>query len=287
MLKRVLFLLLALGPMVAPVEASWWDSVAGVFSKNKAEKPPTLKVLVVHDKEGVVVEVKGKYKINDPNTGEHISTRFIGKRKLIQTVHDGLKWGEEFPGIYQLEIVPDEAGTTTVVDGIEYHGPIFVYDIGGTVSIVNQVYVEDFLSSALANRYRQQFSQETLAAIAIAARTASYYRVQNPKSKFWGVDGEQAGYQGFAAINASSRMEQAIANTKYMVMSRSTTDQGTPETFLAKWPEEKGSNSDQAVVAKITLTEAEEMAKKGDNAAQILAKAFPGVKIQLVHYEEN
>lgn len=286
MALRILILILALGPMASPLQAGWFDNIASYFRKAGPETPPTVKVLIVHDKTGVVLEVKGKYKIFDPHTGDHLSTRFIGKRKFIQAVNDGIKWGEEFPGIHQILITPDDPSTTTIVDGIEYHGPIYVYDIGGTISIVNQVYVEDYLSSILAQRYREPLSEETLAAVAIAARTSVYYNVKSPKSEFWSVDAQKSGYQGFASINPSSPIEKAIESTRYMIMSRTSPNQGEIVPFLAQWKGEVKGSTGYEVSSQITLAEAEEMAKKGKDAAQILAKAFPGIRIELMHYSE-
>ena len=74
---------MAMLPFVAPVEAGIWDTISGYFSKTK-NAPPTIKPLLVQDKVGVVLEVKGKYKIIDPHTGKHIGTRFDGKRKFIR-----------------------------------------------------------------------------------------------------------------------------------------------------------------------------------------------------------
>lgn len=286
MVLRILLLLCALGPLSIPVQAGLWDSITSYFRKPAPAEPPAIKVLVVHDQPGVVLEVKGKYKIFDPHTNEYISTRFAGKRKFIQAVRDGIKWGEEFPGVYQLMIVPDEKGTTTIVDGIEYPGPIYVYDIGGTISVVNQVKIENYLSSILAQRYRnQQFHDETLAAIAIAARTAAYFRAENPKSQYWSVDSSQVGYQGYAAVEESSPIEKAIRATRYMVMSRSAPSEEQIVPLLAEWSQgEKTNGLNQAVYSQMTLAEANEMAKKGLNAAQILEKAFPGVHIELIHY---
>lgn len=284
MLVRLLLCLSAFVSLAIPAQADMWDSVKGFFSKKEAKEAPSIKVLVVHDQPGVILEVKGKYKIFDPNTSNYISSRFIGKRKFIQAVHDGIKWGEEFPGIYQLMIQPDEKGTTTIADGIEYHGPVFVYDIGGAISIVNKVKIEDYLSSILSQRYRnQQFQEEALAAIAIAARTAAYYRAQNPKSQYWDVDGKQTDYQGYAAIQGATPMEKAIRSTRFMVMSLSGSDQEQITPFLAEWNSQTEKANHHAVFSQISLAEANEMAKKGVHAAQILEKAFPGVRIELIH----
>ncbi len=261
------------------------DKVSEFFRKSPSQKAPTIKVLIVHDRPGVLLEVKGKYKIFDPNTGKHIATRFQGKRKFIQGLKEGLRWSEDFPGVYQIMIFPDENATTVLVDGVEYRGPIFVYDIGGTISVVNEVSIEDYLSATLANRYKLA-SNELLNAIVIASRTTAYYRVENPKSSFFAVDGASVGYQGQAAIDPSSNIEKAIKATRYMVMTNTmlTTDKIVP--FASEWKQEGMTSPPLAEVltAKITLSEAASMAQQGKNAADILSKAYTGVKIELLHY---
>ena len=287
MVLRILFILLALGPLsVVPLQAGWFDNLTSYFRKPGPAAPPKIRILVVHDQQGVVLEVKGKYKIHDPHTGDHLSTRFVGKRKFIQAVRDGIKWGEEFPGLYQLMIVPDERTTTTIVDGIEYRGPIYVYDIGGTISIINEVSIEDYLSSVLAKKYSQETSPELLAAIAIAARTAAYYAAENPKSQYWSVDGRQVDYQGSVVINTGTDMEKAIHETRYMVMSNSAPGDEQISPFPAEWTNGQGIGLGQQVLSRITLADAAALAQKGEHAAQILSKAFPGSKIELIHYKQ-
>lgn len=282
MIARIFMLLLAIAPMAPQAEAGLWEGITGFFSKPIPAQPPSLKVLVVHDQHGVVLEVKGKYQIYDPHTNEHISTRFIGKRKFIQALKDGLKWGEEFPGVHQLLIVPEDKNVTTTVDGIEYRGLVYIYDIGGAISVVNAVDIEDYLMSTLASKYPDQLPEEELAAVAIASRTYAYWLAQNPKNEFWAITAQQSGYQGHAVINVTGGIEKAIEATRYMVMSQQGTPEGTAATFPAVW---NGKTADQgAVVAKISLDDAENMAKQGDHAAQILEKAFPDTSIVLMHY---
>ena len=284
MLKKVTIILLALCALVMPMEAGIFDSLTGYFSKEAPPAPPMINVLIVHDKPGVVLEVKGKYKLFDPNTGAHISTRFIGKRKFIQAVHDGLKWGEEFPGIHQLMITPDEKTTTILVGGIEYYGTIYVYDIGGTISVINQLPIEEFLSATLALKYRDAIPEETLAGLVITARTSAYYSIENPKNIHWDIDVNTNEYQGVAAINTTSPVEQAIRATRFMIMSRLQSDKDKVVPFLARWNEDQNQGSGNWTTSQITLQQAIEMSKQGAHAAQILSKAFPGTKIELMHY---
>lgn len=284
---RIFFMLLAIGPIATPANASWFENIVNYFSKPVSAKPPKIRVLVVHDQEGAVIEVKGKYKIYDPHTGDHITTRFIGKRKYMQAVRDGIKWGEEFPGVYQLLIVPDESTTTTLVDGVEYRGPLYVYDIGGTISIVNEVPIESYLSSTLAQRYTKKLPEEFLAALAIAARTNAYYAAANPKNQYWSVDAHSSNYQANATIDQSNDVEKAIKDTRFMIMSSSNSGNSKINPFPAEWKTEP-VNYNQPYISKITFDQAEELAKKGEDASKILMKAFPGIKIELInHSQEN
>lgn len=284
MVSRIFMTLLAFLPLAATVEGGVADRLVSSFSKPLPEKKAAIKILIVHDKPGAVVEVKGKYKIYDPNTKDYISTRFVGKRKFIQAVQDGLKWGEEFPGVYQLLIIPDSATTTTLVDGIEYQGSIYVYDVEGAISIVNEIGYDDYLNSMLASQLRNiQLPQQALAAAVIAARTNAMYQVQNPKTNFWAVDGRKIGYQGHALIDPSNEIQKAIEETHNMVMSLSSSFATPIKPFPVQWDsliaQQSGENP---VVARISLSDAAELAKQGDHSAQILKKAFPNTIVRLI-----
>jgi stage II sporulation protein D len=285
MILRMIIMMLACLPMTGVVQAGLWDSITGYFSGGSLPAPPTIKVLIAHDEPSAVLEVKGKYKIFDPRTGEHISTRFVGKRKNIEAVHEGLKWGEEFPGIHQLLIVPDEASTVTFVDGKEYQGTLAIYNVGGSISIVNETFVEDFLSSSLNSLYHSSMSEEAMAAIAIAARTTAYYQISNPRSQYWSVDGRQYGYEGYNPDSPLSGMDRVLKGTRYMIMGRNFGGGQALSPFVAEWKNAKQAKSGAAAgTSLLTVADTETMAQKGDHAAQILAKAFPGSVIEYMRY---
>lgn len=243
-----------------------------LFAKPKTTAPTTIKVLVAHDKPGVVFEVKGKYKIYDPKDASHITTRFIGKRRYLQALNDGLEWGEQFPGVYQLLFVSASPATTMIVDGIEYKGSIYIYDIGGSISVVNEIDIEEYISSLLSPQYQDSLPSETMAAVVIAARTKALYEVTNPASQYFSIDGSKVGYQGCALANPYSPLERAIEATRHMVMSR---EKGATIPFPATW-------GPAGTSAAITVQDAEHMATSGEHAAKILGKAFPGINIQYV-----
>lgn len=277
MIKRMLTAILSFALLSTAAQAGVWDSISNFLNKPLPESNDSLKILIAHDKPGVVLEVKGKYQLYDPNTNSHISTRFIGKRKYIQPLSEGLKWGEEFPGIYQLMILPDDKTTTTVVDGIEYKGRVYVYDIGGSISIVNEISFDEYVKTVLSAKMQQPLPEETIAALAIAARTNANFMRQNAKSQFWSVEAKQIGYQGFALSSPSSLIEQAVKATHHMILNLSS------GPFLAQW-DIVDSNMPHAKVidSKITLDQAAMLAHQGEHAAQILKKAFPNAQIDII-----
>jgi stage II sporulation protein D len=245
-------------------EAGVLENWASYLWKQDSQKPPTIKILVAHNKPGIVLEVKGKYKLFDPHKNEYMSTRFIGKRKFLQPLSNGLKWGEEFPGVYQIMIMPEDPNTTTLVDGIEYKGSIYVYDVGGQISVVNGIDVEDYLNSLLSTHYPQKLPEEMLGAIAITNRTEAYWQAKHPKTSYWDVDASRVGYEGYAVAGRPSTIPQALSTTKYMVLVNNN------EPIEANWDR-----------AAISLNEAEKMAKQGEHAAQILSKAFPNSTLRV------
>ncbi len=254
-----------------------------VFHRKERTAPPIIKVLIANDRSGVMLEVKGKYHVYDPRDNSFISTRFLGKRKYIQALKDGLKWGEAFPGVHQLMIVPNDQTVTTLVDGIEYRGSICVYDVEGRVSVVNEVFVEDYLMSTLTPCVQAGLPEEVLAALAITARTTADYSVKHPMTPYWNVDGQANQYQGYAAIELDTSLEKAIQTSRHLVM---TTGEGQDaSTFPAQWFKDKETPDGEGRISRVSLEEAVKMANKGANAADILARAFPGSRLQLTYVE--
>lgn len=265
-----------------PAEAGFIDSIKNMIWQEEAPAP-TIRVLVLHDQPGALMEVKGKYHLYDPNTEKHLTTRLIGKRQYLSAQGHGIKWGEEFPDVHQIMIVPDADDTLTYIDGKPYAGKLFVYDIGGAISIVNELTIEDYISSILTPTFHDDMPKEALAAVAIAARTQALHAARNPKNRFWAVDARKSGFEGAGTIKTDSAVQAAVNTTHNMVLSSTGSYEGlTP--FPAQWGSMTGgkAKNDEAVFSRISLFDVEAMAQRGNNAAQILSKAFPGSMIMIV-----
>ncbi|MDP1834475.1 MAG: SpoIID/LytB domain-containing protein [Chlamydiales bacterium] len=247
---------------------------------------PCVRVLVLHDVKEADLSVVGKYVILDPVKHKVISRRVHGKARPIEAVHSGLKWGEEFPDIAAVKIVPTSPDTRILVNGVPYSGIIAIYDLGQKVSIVNEVDIEDYVFSVLASKVDRPVPKEALAAIAIAQRTNAYYRSTFSQNSYWDIDGTKTEYRGMAAQTMSAPAVEAVDSTSYMVMNlpaakkKATVGQSWQVgLFPASWevetdaPKVKGKPT-------LVLSEAESSASQGQNAAQILSKTFPGITIE-------
>lgn len=282
MYLRTLLASLVVLPSVSSLHAGVMDGITGFFSGNSKQTPPTMRVLVVHDVPKANIEVRGEYSLYDPKTGQFIDKRFTGKNRDIEGLDDGLKWGEAFPGRYQLEFRPSNDKTVILLDGKEYKGRLLVYDIGKTISIVDQVSVEDYVRGVLSQYNDDQLEPEALAALAIAIRTNTYYQIDHPKTKFWTVDAKKVGFRGVE--EASPEIKEAARVTRNMILSKTGIYEGKATPIPSQFASKDVALTREAEGATISLEEANKMARAGDHAAKILGKAFPGSTIMLLDF---
>lgn len=291
MMMRFLLLALSVLPIGSTLHAGLWSNIKTSLGFVETPPPPHIRVLILHDVENFNLETRGTYSVYDPNrdmTVENesndtfISTRFAGKAREMKAVPDGLKWGELFPGVYQLRIHPEEKGSAVFVNGQPYPGDIYIYEIDkatGSLSVVNRVTIEDFLKSILAD-VDQKMHPETMAALIIVARTNSYYQALHPKTGFWDVDATKVGYRGDQAPR-QMEVANALNQTKNMVLSATGIYEGVVTPFPAQFGFITSPNPN-AKASVISIEEANKMAESGAHAAQILAKAFPNTSIALI-----
>lgn len=284
MMWRVLVLLTAILPIAGFAAPSEHPNTS--WSRQARQAPPKIKVLIAHDQERLLLEATDKYKILDPHRKESVSSwRFKGKSQYLQPLRGGLKWGEEFPGVHQLAFYPGSPNTRFIVNGCPYAGVLYIYDIGGTLSAVNEISIEDYLASILTKQNSQPLADETQAALVIAARTNAYNQIKNPRSDFWDVDATKVGYHGL--VDTPLPLQNALRKTRFMVLSLNGKLDENIQTFPAQWDALPKGEKQKSKQAKITISEANDLAKKGEHAASLLEKAFPKTSIQLIHFEDK
>lgn len=264
--------------------AGVWDRIKNVFVPQEEAQPPQIRALVFRNEPATMLEVKGAFNVWDPYKNSKVSSKFSGKRDLIEARPLGLKWGEEFPGLYQLKIVPDHPDTRVVVNGTEYKGIVYLYDVNGKLCVINEVAIEDYLSSVLSGLFDRPLSKEAMNAIAIAARTDAYHHSTHSANPYWHVDAEKTGYYGYAVTKKRNGVDEAVESTKYMVLNLSTSYSGPKiETFHTQIVKNDAAPHSLSGASTVSVAKTEQMAQKGLPADKILTSIFPGSTISLIH----
>lgn len=196
---------------------------------SQKQKPATIKILIQRKAPESLIEVKGRYQVFNPLNGNQITSGIMSKRYTVSAEEYGMKWGEKFPGIHQIRIVPGDSQSTILVNGIQYKGAIEVYEIEGKINVVNEVDIENYLKSTLTAQFPSFVEDEVMRALAVIARTNAYYLASKNKNAFWHIDAEEARYQGCALTSSKIHVDRAIETTRHAIM----TFQNAP--FAATW----------------------------------------------------
>lgn len=224
---------------------------------------PKIKVLLEKDVSSALLEARGSYKVIRKDSGSVLSSGSMGKRFVIHALQDGLRWGEEYPDVYQITLVPTTRASSIYVNGIQYKGIVSVFHVRNNhITIVNEVPIEEFLKSTLAVQFEESLPKEAMAALAIAARTEAYSRVLQGQSitRPWDISAQEAGYFGFGVTQRKNGVDEAVEWTRFMVLE-STKQEGPAQNV------------------RLAATQADDLAKKGFDAQKILTSTFPQTKI--------
>ena len=233
-IRRILFFAAFTGLLNAAFE----DSSATFEDENETIVPVSIKALIAENIDGALIDVRGAYKVYNPENGKLLSSGFRGKRYYLQTNKAGLKWGEGYPGIHQLKIIPSNSSTTILVNGIQYKGIIEAYDINSKIQIVNEVDVEDYIRSTLSHEFAVHTHDHIVCdAIAIAMRTHAYNIIANTFNPFWDVCAKEVKYFGEGQTKINQKIERGILATRGMIMTYKD------QPFSTSWTEHCGGKT--------------------------------------------
>lgn len=198
------------------------------------EKPVTVRVLLTKLADKAQIEVKGRHLLYNPKTEAFLSSSHKKKKAPITAHDNGLYWNEILSDVFALRIVPDEKNCNILVNGIQYKGWIEIYNIGGTINIVNEVDVENYLKAKLSPKIPPKFSKETLDAIVITERTHLYHIIEKGSYASWQLESEKEGYLGIAQ---SRSVSDAIERTRDIILHYEK------KPFAASWGFDHGGRS--------------------------------------------
>lgn len=198
--------------------------------------PRNIQILIDKDIDGALLEVKGPYYILNPHDGTRVASGLLGKRFMIHELENGLKWGEEFPGIHQIYIKPRSAETSIFINGIQYAGAIAIYGVSGQINIVNDIDIEGFVKSKLTSQCLETLEPEVMSALAILTRTDAYFHAMRASSNsFWHINAKDIGYQGSALVAHNSPISRAVDSTRHLILLHG--DHGKNAPFATTWTE--------------------------------------------------
>jgi len=190
-----------------------------VFEEDK-DTTVLIKVLLEENLEGALIDVQGSYKVYNPEKNKVISSGSKGKRYYLQTTETGLKWGEGYPGIYQIRIEPNDSESSILINGIQYKGSIEAYNINSKIQLVNILDVEDLLISVLSEHFfSKKYHSITYDALSIIARTNFYHAVAKNSNPYWDLLASEINYCGYASKGIHSDIERAIIATKNLILT--------------------------------------------------------------------
>lgn len=258
--------------------------------KKEQDRANTIRVRVMHEVPQLQLDIRGSYLLMNPED-KSVEPRIHGKCGILKPLSTGLKWGEEFPDLYQVKIIPTQVSTQFRINDRPFVGNLTFYDIDtrhNMISVVNDLHIEDYIADLLMHALTGEEPQEAINALAIAARSTAYYQVQHPcNQRFWDVDGTIVGYPGPAGSTPSpaavAAVQQALRATRYMMLTAPTGSLN--DAFYAPWSMEEAKASTESgdkKTALLTHKAAIDGATKGMHAAQILHATFPTAILQRV-----
>ncbi len=180
--------------------------------------PRHIQVLLEKDATEALLEVKGPYTLFNPHDGTKITSGLLGKRFIVRETENGLKWGEEFPGIHQFYILPKNPDTSIFLNGIQYSGAVAVFGVNGTINIVNDLDIESYVKSILSTQFTTPMEPEVMSALAILIRTNAYYHAMKNPNSYWHISSAADQYSGSALITSNSPAIRAADTTRYLIL---------------------------------------------------------------------
>lgn len=215
----------------------WTEGMPSTHFDRIAEPiaPRNIQILLDKDATEALLEVKGPYYIFNPHDGSRVASGLLGKRFMIYEKENGLKWGEEFPGIHQIYIKPRSPDTAIFINGIQYNGGVAIYGVAGMINIVNDIEIESYVKSILTSQFPSPLEPEVMSSLAILARTDAYYHAIKNEESFWHVAASDTNYTGSALVVDNSFVDRAVDKTRHLILVHPDGEKNMP--FPTAWTE--------------------------------------------------
>lgn len=206
-----------------------------IFSYAEICQEPTIKVFLdeIDESSPPIVEVKGSYSVYNSYNKSRLSSGIIGKNFIVQVTEDGMKWGESYPDVSQIAIVPDEPSTSIWVNGIQYKGALFFYNLQGTIKVINDLKIDDYIDAIISMQIDSPFEKAALESLVIVNRSNAYYQTQAHQEMIWHTKASYHHYIGNGVTMRGWGIEEAIAATEDLILI--IPENGRMLSFAAEW----------------------------------------------------
>ncbi|MBI4678460.1 MAG: SpoIID/LytB domain-containing protein [Elusimicrobia bacterium] len=182
-----------------------------------AASPRTIQIGIVQQAQQLMVVPEAHYTLVEPS-GVRWEVEPGREYRVLPLNLRQVRFGPwEVPADSRLE--PKDGGGTVKVSGSRYRGTLIVRAVSdGTLSLVDEVGMEDYLPGVLAEEMEPDWPLEALKAQAVVARTFAYYNLNRFRSEGFdlGPDTRSQVYKGVGRENENVR--KAVSSTKDEVL---------------------------------------------------------------------
>lgn len=203
---------------------------------------PTVRVLIAHGSKGALLEVAGRYVMVDPKTNKKIDAGFLGERLTVHPTSDGVLWSNHVRGIYQFKLAPRTGERLFWLDGVQYTGVLYVYQIGQNISFVNEMTIEDYVAAVVEANTDASILPQAANALAICARSDAWYHTKTRRDNYWQVYAPEVNFRGIGGITKSSRGSVAAKATEGLYITHANFNQNSG-LFMSRWTAHSGGRT--------------------------------------------
>jgi hypothetical protein len=167
------------------------------------------------------------------------------------------------------------SGQAPTVNGQAYEGRIRLVRDGGTLTVVNHLLLERYITSVVGAEMPSSWSIEALKAQAVAARSYALAHLARPASRYWhlGDTTRWQAYRGLASV--TGRTNEAVALTNGMILSY----QGGIVESLYAATSRISQEAHGHLGASMSQHGAQDLAQQGLRYNEILGRYYQGASL--------
>ena len=166
----------------------------------------------------VTLKTKTKCSIYDLDTHRFLDRSFLARSgtKFIYR-QDGIRIGEQGFSAKNIRIAPAKKKCLNV-NGVLYRGDIDLIEDGGSLLVVNRVFLEDYLKGVLPREVHHFWPFSALKAQAIASRSYALFKIQHSENGKYDLTADTYSQVYGGRSSERWRTSKAVDGTKGMVL---------------------------------------------------------------------